>query len=265
MTPEKQQVFISIVFEKLSEKEKIWLSDKIKIIQKTDTEKKFPYLFSFVSRFISSNALSWTENELNRLEYIYPGFLRNSWNNQDLARVIFMMTLSVTTNKSRIVSLFEIAEIQEQIALYKGLYLLRNAVSFKECYEEGIRTNIVSVFEAIVIGNPFAKAFLSEGAWNQLILKTLFLDRKLFKIQFVDEGINKNLANMLQDFVKERWAAGRNVSPEIWRMIYGYLRDDVKELINKREFVGLEGKAIACVVTLNKSLNTVAFWDEMGK
>jgi hypothetical protein len=41
----------------------------------------------------------------------------------------------------------------------------------------------------------------------------------LSPIQGLDERINPGLAATLVDFAHERWAAGRTVSPELWRCV----------------------------------------------
>jgi hypothetical protein len=90
------------------------------------------------------------------------------------------------------------------------------------------------------------------------------MDRPLYTIHNVDQGKNENLANILQDFVRERWAAGRKVSPEIWRMIEGYLRDDVKQLILSRNFEGTEKRAIEMVLNTNNQTKPDDFWNDIG-
>jgi len=259
------QKFSALVTNKLSEKEQNWFAQKETVLSTQAGEKKFPIVFSLVARFVVKDVVVWTDEELQSIEYIYPGFSKGIWTHQDIVRVLLMLVLDATTNKAKITELFETAEVSELIALLKGLYLLENAAEFRMHYEEGIRTNMVNVFDAISAGNPFAKKYLTEASWNQLILKILFIDRKLYKVQGVDEGKNENLANMLQDFVMERWAAGRTVSLELWRMLFGFLRDDVKKLIVNRNIEGNEKKVIDCVVTQNEQLNVPEFWDEIGK
>jgi hypothetical protein len=264
ITEKEQEVFINLVKLKLSEKEQAWLVQKTTVLSDIEKDTKFAVFFSLTARFISNEVPKWSIEELKILEDIYPGFGKALWTKQDLVRSVLMMVLDVASNKSRITTLFEIAEMHELIGLYRGLFLLKNAKEFSICVEEGIRTNMVNVFDAIIAGNPFAKTYLEEWAWNQLVLKALFLDRNLYTIQFIDQGKNKNLAGMLQDYVKERWAANRTISPEIWRMIHGYLREDVKEILIGKEFFGIEKEAIACIIDTDENCNTSEFWNRIG-
>jgi hypothetical protein len=74
-----------------------------------------------------------------------------------------------------------------------------------------------AVFEAIAHRNPYPAEHFSQSAWNQLVLKALFVESALEPIQGLDARQNPDLARMLSDYAHERWAAGRRVSPELWR------------------------------------------------
>ena len=265
ISKQQQEQFITLVNSKLTAKELAWLKAKTTIVSSLESSSKFKVFFSLVVRFISDDCPSWNTDEVKIIESIYPGFSKSIWTKQDLTRVCLMMALDTSVNESVLSSFFEIAEMKEQVALYKGLFLLENASSFSKQVTEGIRTNMSNVFDAIASGNPFVKTYLKEDAWNQLILKSFFMDRKLYPIQYIDQGKNEKLANMLQDYVKERWAAGRQVSLEIWRMIDGYLRDDIKKLCSKRNFEGLEKDIITKLTQQNNSQITSSEWDEIGK
>jgi hypothetical protein len=79
--------------------------------------------------------------------------------------------------------LFGTADVGEQTALYLSLPLLPYAASFKHRASEGIRTNMTVVFNAIALDNPYAAEFMEEAAWNQLVLKAIFVGSPLHRIQ----------------------------------------------------------------------------------
>lgn len=258
-----QEKFIQIIETKLSEREQNWFSKKNAILTQVENAAKFSVFFSLTSRFISTEIPNWSSDELNELEIIYPGFSKSSWTKHDLVRVGFMITLNKSNNKQILGSFFESAEMLELVAFFKGLYLLENAAEFTSSVEEGIRTNMVNVFDSFTAGNPYVQQYLEEWAWNQLVLKAFFLDRPLFTIHNIDKGRNQTLADILQDYIRERWAASRQVSPEIWRMIQGHLRQDIKDLISQREFLETEKSAIDFV--LNNHAHDEGFWNSIGK
>lgn len=259
-----QDKFITLAKSQLTPKELDWINAKMDIVSKTKNSNKFSVFFSLASRFIGKENVNWNKEQLTTLEKIYPGFSKTIWTKLHLTRVALMITLNVSINRDTLKSFFEIAAMKELTSLYKGLYLLENASDFENQVAEGIRTNMVNVFDAIASGNPFAKTYLNEDAWNQLVLKSFFLDRKLYNIQNIDEGKNENLANMLQDYIKERWSAGRQVSLEIWRMIEGYLREDIKTLISERKIQGIEKEVIDKILNQNSPVPK-AYWDNIAK
>jgi hypothetical protein len=75
------------------------------------------------------------------------------------------------------------------------------------------------VFEAVAHRNPYPAEQLSEAAWNQMVLKALFVGSALDPIVGLDARANAALARMLLDYAHERWSARRPVSPELWRCI----------------------------------------------
>jgi hypothetical protein len=75
------------------------------------------------------------------------------------------------------------------------------------------------VFEAIALRNPYPAQHFDEAAWNQMILKALFIESSLSPIYGLDQRRNPTLARMAIDYVHERWAARRKVNPELWRLV----------------------------------------------
>ncbi|MEM7699967.1 MAG: EboA domain-containing protein, partial [Verrucomicrobiota bacterium] len=90
-----------------------------------------------------------------------------------------------------------------------------------------LRTNIVDVFDAIALDNAYPADHFSDDSWNQMVLKCLFIDRPLHRIVRFDERVNESLAAALSNLSHERWAAGRPVSPELWRGCVGCLDDQI--------------------------------------
>ncbi len=252
-----------LLWTKLSLHEKEWVEEKT-TIPTSEYSKKFPIFFSQASRHIENLPTLWESWELAKIQQLYPDFDENEWTKRNLVRVYLMLSLQDRDNRVAIKSFFGIAEMNELIALYKGLFFLENADEFASQVQEGIRTNMVNVFDAICLGNPYAAEYLDDAAWNQLILKAVFMERPLYKIQNIDKRKNKALAEMLQDYVRERWAAGRNVTPEIWRMIHGHLNADMEKIVLKKQFIDPERKAITAVLQQDPIIEK-EFWDSIGK
>ena len=85
--------------------------------------------------------------------------------------------------------------------------------------EEGIRSNLGTVLEAIMYHNPYPAHFLSQGAWNQLILKAFFTEKEINKVVGLKERANELLSQALCDYAQERLAANRMVNPDLYKLI----------------------------------------------
>ncbi len=111
------------------------------------------------------------------------------------------------------------AEINELIALCRGLPVYPAAERLEPRAREAVRSGMKPVFEAVAHRNPYPVEFFSEDAWNQMVVKAFFIGSRLWPIQQLDERGNPRLARMLVDLAQERWAAGRPVSGEVWRCV----------------------------------------------
>ena len=111
------------------------------------------------------------------------------------------------------------ADIGELVAFYRGLPLYPDQPRYALRAAEGVRSNMRVVFEAVAHRNPYPAEQLNEPAWNQLVLKALFVGSPLHPIVGLDGRRNATLARMLCDYAHERWAASRPVSPELWRCV----------------------------------------------
>jgi hypothetical protein len=76
-----------------------------------------------------------------------------------------------------------------------------------------------AIFEAVAHNSPFPRERFDENRWNHMVLKALFIDSRLAPIQGLDERANPELARIMRDYAHERWAAGRPVTPELWRCV----------------------------------------------
>jgi len=195
-----------------------WFIEKQDKIQKDDSAKSFYLTFGMIPRKTGNAPLQVDAALTGALEEIYPGFDSRYWLISELCRVSLMRGLNADQAKSWVKPLFNTADMHELVALYKGLFLLQDAADFTDQACEGIRTNMVPVFDAIALNNPFPARYLDENAWNQMVLKAIFMNRPIYRIFNIDDRNNPALGETLVDYVHERWSAGRNVVPELWRL-----------------------------------------------
>jgi hypothetical protein len=123
-------------------------------------------------------------------------------------------------------TLFSVAEMNEQVALYSALPLLPYPELWVKRCAEGIRSNIGTVLEAIMYNNPYPAENLNEAAWNQMILKAFFTEKQIEKIYGLDDRTNEELARILIDYAKERYAAGREVNAMLWYLVKKFVSEE---------------------------------------
>jgi hypothetical protein len=106
------------------------------------------------------------------------------------------------------------------------------------------------VFNAIALDNPYPAEYMEEAAWNQLVLKAIFVGSQLHRIQGLDARANAALASTLSDFAHERWAAKRPVPVELWRPVGPFINEqilpDIEKLFASGDPVQQMAAALAC-------------------
>ncbi len=146
-------------------------------------------------------------------------------------------------------SLCRTADVGEAVALYRGLPLYPEPERLEWQAGEGLRTSMRAVFEAIAHRNPYPKENFSEDRWNHMVLKALFIGSTLHPIQGLDERANPTLARILRDYAHERWAAGRPVTPELWRCMgpfaEGEMVEDLERLAGSEDAQDRRAAALA--------------------
>jgi hypothetical protein len=148
-----------------------------------------------------------------------PGWDPRGWSVDQAARILILLHAGGTgaVFAQRLTQLCRTADVAEAIAFYRGLPLYPDPERLEAQAAEGTRTNMRAVFEAVAHRSPYPKEQFAENRWNHMVLKALFVGSALHPIQGLDERANPTLARMLCDYAHERWAAGRPVSPELWR------------------------------------------------
>lgn len=212
-------IFLQVLKRNLSTEAMDWLQHKIALIVAEDKSVQLHLCFSHLPRIATKKEITVLAEETQQIGQLLPGYAIDSWTLDKLSRVWLLMQLPADNRETyikKINSLFAAAEMNEQIALYAALPLYHYPEEWIGRCEEGIRSNIGTVLEAIMYHNPYPAAFLSQPAWNQLVLKAFFTEKDVSLIVGLKDRLNDALIATLQDYIQERLAAHRTVAPEIY-------------------------------------------------
>ena len=212
--------------------------------------------FSVMPRKTGKEIVISTSSQEQLISGIKPGWSVRGWTADRLCRVCFLMHLGPSDRDryfKTIEGLFLAAEMTELVALYSSLPVLAYPELWKMRCAEGIRSNIGTVLEAIMYDNPYPAAHLEEKAWNQLVMKAFFTDKKVGRIYGFDERANAELAVILSDYAHERWAAGRRVNPLLWRATAKFINSRLKMDLEKVLSEGSLNEKQAAALTIYHS------------
>lgn len=224
---------------RLPESAATWLLTGIDRCRTGIADRDLYLLISLVSRHVGKTPLALTEAELQAGSASRPGWNPRDWTLDQAARVHLLgaSTSDGAVMSERLDRLCSAGELGELVAYYRGLPLYPDPSRYALRAAEGIRSNMRAVFEAVAHRNPYPAEQLNEPAWNQLVLKALFVGSPLHPIVGLDGRRNPTLARMLCDYAHERWAASRPVSPELWRCVgpfaAGPVLDDFARLFER--------------------------------
>lgn len=246
-----------ILLANTSEEEANWLSNKSSL-----APLELMTAFVAVPRFLKKKEIILSDELEKDLSIIYKSFSVRNWTLHRLARV-WLLTQLVAADKDNYVqhieTLFDTAEINEFVALYSALPILPEPKQWLFKATDAVRSNMGLVFDAIALNNPYPATYFTELAWNQLVLKTIFNDKQINLICGLDERANEKLAWTLSDFAHERWAAGRQVPPQVWRLVVNFVNDslleDIQHLFNSSNLANRQAAALVCAQTSYPAAN----------
>jgi hypothetical protein len=230
-----------------------WLEQKQAQITSGGAERVFFTAFSAVPRYLGKQNLQLTSQDLEAAQEAIPGWNPADWSVHQAGRTLLVLALPHDDAEAYVRSLdkvFSSADMGELVALYQSLPLLPHPELHRQRAAEGIRSNMSNVFQAIALRNPYPANYLDNAAWNQMVLKAVFVGSPLHLIWGLDRRANPELAKMLTDYAHERWAAKRPVTPELWRPVGKYADSaiiaDLEKVLMNGDTAEQQAAALAC-------------------
>jgi hypothetical protein len=180
-------------------------------------------VLALAPRAVGTRPLELDAMDLAEAKAVCAGWQPEGWRHDRMARILVLLDAAEVLGSDdfhqELAYLFGAADVAELETLYRALILFPQPQRLLPQAMEGTRSNVTRVFTALAYENPFPASFFEEEAWNRMILKAAFLELPLAPIQGLDERTNSRLAELLLDYVRERWAARRPVRWDLWRCI----------------------------------------------
>lgn len=201
-----------------------WFAERLAGLAVGAADKDLYIALGMVPRKLGKADLDLSEDDRAAANAARPGWDPRGWSVDQAARIVMLLQTGGTgaAFAERFAQLCRTADVGELVAFYRGLPLYPEPALLEVQAAEGTRSNMRAVFEAVAHRSPYPREQFSENRWNHMVLKALFVDSTLHPIQGLEERANPELAKMLCDYAHERWAAGRPVSPELWRCVGGH-------------------------------------------
>jgi hypothetical protein len=197
-----------------------WFAESLKALSAGTAERDLHIVLGLAPRRLGKVDLALTPADAAAAEAAHPGWRPRGWSIDGAARVAALLAYrGQRPFAETFKDLRRTSDVAEMIALYRGLPLYPEPESLAFEVGEGLRSNIRAVFEAIAHDNPYPRDQFDQHRWNHMVLKALFVDSRLAPIIGLDQRANPELARILVDYARERWAAGRPVTEELWRPV----------------------------------------------
>ena len=216
-----------------------WLRERCIELSSGASDKILYQAFGQALRHTGKAPLSLDASEQAQAFAFHPGWDLRDWTCDQAARAAILSSLPAGSKTIELVlSLFQTADLGEHLAIARSLFLLPDAKALIHIAREAIRSNMRDVFEAISHYNPYPAEHCDEIAWNQMVVKCLFVDLPLGSIYDLDQRTNAELSRILVELARERYAAKRTLSPEAWRCVAPFANE--KEAMEFKSLLGLK-------------------------
>ncbi len=234
-----------------------WLAEQRMRLAAGADLRSFNMAISLLPRRLGKADLILNEAALVAASAARPGWDPRGWSVDQAGRLLLLLEGAGSGQEfqARLKQLVITADVAELITFHRGLPLYPDPALHEPMAREGVRSSMRPVFEAVAHANPYPAENFSEHAWNQMVLKALFIGSTLERVKGLAQRCNADLARMLCDYARECRAAGRPVNPQLWGCIGpfvdGPVRAALTEALESRD--AAEREAAACALGMSET------------
>ena len=192
-----------------------WLSNTLRAVRAGVSPDIFHGAFAGAARRLATAEFNPIPEEVGTLAA--HGLDVGSWTAARAARTGLLCELALSMRESVMMvgRLYRTGDNEERIAVLGALAVIHEPETYLDVAVEGCRTHVTPVFEAIACDNPYPSFHFPEPAFNQMVLKALFLAVSPSRITGLRARYNADLVRMLTAYADERRAAGRSRPPQV--------------------------------------------------
>jgi hypothetical protein len=142
---------------------------------------------------------------------------------EDRVRIALLEALAATLADDRgrlateVRDLYRFGDADERRAVILALHRTGLGDDLVDLVHDALRTNDPRLVAAAM--GPVGAASLDDDAWRQGVLKCLFTEVSLSLVAELDRRTDARLRTMVEAYAAERAAAGRDLSPDVLRML----------------------------------------------
>jgi hypothetical protein len=237
-----------------------WFRGALEDVSNACSDRVLGMAIGLAPRRLGKTGLSLGADDLARATALRGGLDPGDWSVDQLARIALMVASyqDDVGFAERLDRFCVTAEINELIAVCRGLPIYPAPTLIEPRAREAVRSGMKPVFEAVAHDNPYPSEVFAEQDWNQMVVKAIFIGSSLWPIQGLDRRGNPRLARMLVALAQERWAASRPISSEVWRCIVPDAdREGIEALVRAWEG-GVENDRLAIALALRAAPDAAA-------
>ena len=195
-----------------------WLDVETDRLRSTADERHIPVALGLAARKVGRSELGLEPDDIATADRLRAGWQPQWWSTDDAARVLLLLATYQADDSAfaaRVDRLCATAEVTENVAILKGFAVFPAPALLLGRAREGVRSAMQPVFEAIACRNPYPLGHFDEAAWNQMVVKCVFMGAPFPAITGLAQRRNSELIQMLSDLVAERRAACRPMPQEV--------------------------------------------------
>jgi hypothetical protein len=199
-----------------------WVEETVAALPPIPTEPGLRVAFARAGRALGDAVVDPTSADLDRLGAAGAS-MPGPWRLRDLGRAIVLLhvlsRLPDDRHAALVAALVRRGEIGEQCTMLRILPALPDPGRFVDVAIDACRTNAEPVFASIAAFNPYPAAFFPDLAFDQMVLKAVFIGLPVDRIVGLKDRITETTARMAEDYAAERRAAGRPVPADVDRIL----------------------------------------------